>query len=239
MSYAAEIDEISFDAENLVDIEDMVSVCGGLATYNERSHIISLVHYTTQEYFDRERFPWSQMLTPTLVIHVLHTSATMRLHQGHARHYASLNRKLDNILYMSLQQQAWATTDLHLAASLGLDEELEALVNGNYQVDSLDGYGNSPLSVAVEAGHETTVKFLLAKGTDPHVQVKFYSTLLLLATMSNRETLVELFLDLASDPQTRNKTDRSPLSYAAENGHEGVTELLLHKHAERDATDRF
>lgn len=55
---AVEIEESSFDAENLPDIEDMISVCGGLVTYNERSHIISLVHYTTQEYFEREWLCW-------------------------------------------------------------------------------------------------------------------------------------------------------------------------------------
>lgn len=55
---AVEIDESSFDEENLPDIEDMISVCAGLVAYNERSHIITLVHYTTKEYFEREWTSW-------------------------------------------------------------------------------------------------------------------------------------------------------------------------------------
>ena len=46
------------DKENVREIEDMVSVCAGLVTVDEESSIIRLVHYTTQEYFDRTREKW-------------------------------------------------------------------------------------------------------------------------------------------------------------------------------------
>src|SRR5271156_6818987 len=39
-------------------IEDMVSVCYGLVTVDEKSNIIRLVHYTTQEYFERTQNYW-------------------------------------------------------------------------------------------------------------------------------------------------------------------------------------
>ena len=45
------------DEENLPEIEDMVSVCAGLVTIDEESNIIRLVHYTTQEYFERTQEP--------------------------------------------------------------------------------------------------------------------------------------------------------------------------------------
>jgi hypothetical protein len=46
------------DKENLRYIEDMVSVCAGLVTVDEESKIIRLVHYTTQEYFERTQRDW-------------------------------------------------------------------------------------------------------------------------------------------------------------------------------------
>jgi hypothetical protein len=46
------------DEDNLSDIEDMVSVCAGLVTVDEESGIIRLVHYTTQEYFERTQKRW-------------------------------------------------------------------------------------------------------------------------------------------------------------------------------------
>jgi hypothetical protein len=39
-------------------IEDMVSVYAGLVTVDEESNIIRLVHYTTQEYFERTQRKW-------------------------------------------------------------------------------------------------------------------------------------------------------------------------------------
>src|SRR5436305_1122594 len=40
------------------EIEDLVSDCAGLVTVDEESNIIRLVHYTTQEYFERTQASW-------------------------------------------------------------------------------------------------------------------------------------------------------------------------------------
>ena len=55
---AVEIGDTELDEENVSEIEDMVSVCAGLVTVDEESNIIRLVHYTTQEYFERTRREW-------------------------------------------------------------------------------------------------------------------------------------------------------------------------------------
>ena len=53
-----EVGESELDKENLSEIEDIVSVCAGLVTIDEESGIIRLVHYTTQEYFERTQRQW-------------------------------------------------------------------------------------------------------------------------------------------------------------------------------------
>jgi hypothetical protein len=55
---AVEVSKPNLDQENLLEIEDMVSVCAGLVTVDQESGIIRLVHYTTQEYFERTREKW-------------------------------------------------------------------------------------------------------------------------------------------------------------------------------------
>jgi len=50
---AVEAGEPGIDEENLTQVDDMVSVCAGLVTVDEESDIMRLVHYTTQEYFER------------------------------------------------------------------------------------------------------------------------------------------------------------------------------------------
>ena len=44
--------------DNLPQVEDVRSVCAGLVTVDEESHVIRLVHYTAQEYFERTQKDW-------------------------------------------------------------------------------------------------------------------------------------------------------------------------------------
>jgi hypothetical protein len=50
---AVEPGENELDPENKPDVDDIVSVCAGLVVVDQQSAIIRLVHYTTQEYFER------------------------------------------------------------------------------------------------------------------------------------------------------------------------------------------
>ncbi|KAK3352642.1 hypothetical protein B0T25DRAFT_189655 [Lasiosphaeria hispida] len=53
-----ETSRLELDQDNLPQIGDMVSVCAGLVTVDEESGTIRLVHYTTQEYFERTQERW-------------------------------------------------------------------------------------------------------------------------------------------------------------------------------------
>ena len=55
---AVEVNKRELDRENITDIELIVSVCAGLVIIDEESDIIRLVHYTTQEYFERTWERW-------------------------------------------------------------------------------------------------------------------------------------------------------------------------------------
>ena len=45
-------EDTEFDADNLLAIDLVVSVCAGLVIVEGESEIVRLVHYTAQEYFD-------------------------------------------------------------------------------------------------------------------------------------------------------------------------------------------
>ncbi|KAM0527770.1 hypothetical protein D7B24_003180 [Verticillium nonalfalfae] len=53
-----EVGETELDLDNISQIEDMMSVCAGLVTVDEKNSVIRLVHYTTQEYFMRTWKRW-------------------------------------------------------------------------------------------------------------------------------------------------------------------------------------
>ena len=55
---AIEPGDKALNDDNVLDVEDVISVCAGLVTVDEESNIIRLVHYTTQEYFEQIRLEW-------------------------------------------------------------------------------------------------------------------------------------------------------------------------------------
>ncbi|KAK6329625.1 hypothetical protein TWF730_006173 [Orbilia blumenaviensis] len=55
---AVEPGEPRIDEDNISEIEDLVSVCNGLVTIDEESDIVKLIHYTAQEYFERNQRRW-------------------------------------------------------------------------------------------------------------------------------------------------------------------------------------
>ncbi|KAL9120877.1 MAG: hypothetical protein Q9187_002567 [Circinaria calcarea] len=53
---AIEPDDTYFDEAALPDLDSLVTVCAGLVTVDQESQFIRLVHYTTQEYFERNGY---------------------------------------------------------------------------------------------------------------------------------------------------------------------------------------
>ena len=63
------------------------------------------------------------------------------------------------------------STPLHAACFQGHLEVVRLLVSQpGIELNTLDIDGHTPLMVAVEGGHETTVRLLLEKGADPKVK---------------------------------------------------------------------
>ncbi|XTI94186.1 hypothetical protein V2W45_1217397, partial [Cenococcum geophilum] len=69
---AVEPEEAELDPENIPDVDDLVSVCAGLVVVDQESAVIRLVHYTTQEYFERIRDTWN----PDAQLHIASTCLT-------------------------------------------------------------------------------------------------------------------------------------------------------------------
>ena len=55
---AVEPEETELHLESIPGIEDLLSVCAGLVVLDQESAVIRLVHYTTQEYFERISNAW-------------------------------------------------------------------------------------------------------------------------------------------------------------------------------------
>ncbi|KAF4997410.1 hypothetical protein FDECE_12088 [Fusarium decemcellulare] len=71
---ATEPGEPEFDEENISQIEDIVSACAGLVTIDAQSDTVRLVHFTTQDYFERTQDRWfpdaSSQITVKSITHL-------------------------------------------------------------------------------------------------------------------------------------------------------------------------
>jgi hypothetical protein len=69
---AVEPRETEIDPDNVPDSEVIVSVCAGLVVVDQESALIRLVHYTTQDFFERTGNAW----VPDSQLHITRTCLT-------------------------------------------------------------------------------------------------------------------------------------------------------------------
>lgn len=273
---AVEIGESQLDEENLPNLEDMISACVGLVTVDEESDIIRLVHYTTQEYFERmqrEYFPNAE--TDITMICVTYLSFDVfgsgfygdfigRLWSNklfryaaenwghHARKASPLTQCLSQTIVGFLRNEdkvkasgqgllalrnSWYGYDLrappmtgmHLVSYFGVMELSKLLLDASlFEADIKDGWGQTPLWIASQGGHEAVVKLLLDTG-EVEVDSRGYDkqTPLWAAAQEGHDTIVKLLLNIGADANSKNYLGQTTLSVAAQNGHEAIVRLLL------------
>ena len=98
-----------------------------------------------------------------------------------------------------------------------------------------DECGRTPLSYAIEGGHETIVRLLINRDdVEVNIEDEDGQALLSCAAQYGHEAIVRLLIgrdEVMVD--TEDEGGRTPLSYAAEAGHEAIVRLLI----ERDGVD--
>ncbi|KAL2671363.1 hypothetical protein Neosp_013948 [[Neocosmospora] mangrovei] len=251
---AVEPDTAQFDEENLPDIQGMVSACCGLVTIENESSIIRLVHYTTQEYFERTQGKWfpdaEAEITKTCLTYL---SFDVFEAGGSYQDEELIQRLRSNPLY-DYATQHWghhARKAPHLAEKviefLETDRKAEAagqalLCSTRYEPGSGTGGGTDPYGVtgihlAAYFDLDAIMKPLLERDNiDPNLAAcfKWYGdmTPLSYAAQMGHEAVVKLLIEEGKvDPDAKNAAytnfGRTPLSYAAENGHESIVKLLI------------
>ncbi|KAI9778776.1 MAG: hypothetical protein M1839_007866 [Geoglossum umbratile] len=252
---AVEVGNPKYNKAREPHVEDMVSVCAGLVTINEESNIIRLVHYTTQEYFERtwtSWFPDAQVdITRVCVTYLLFDTFESgfcqtdeefktRLWLNPLYEYAARNWGYHACAASEAEDQSVPKnmTGVHLAAYFGLKEVIIALLKDGYDLKFKDSHGWTPLSRAAGKGHERVVELLLEKGVDLDSKVQYGWTPLSLAAASGHDAVVKLLLERSVDPNSKDNIGWTPLLMAAAKGHETVVKLLLEKGADPNSKDK-
>jgi ankyrin repeat protein len=127
-------------------------------------------------------------------------------------------------------------TGLHLAAYFGLTEPFEVILRSS-DVESMDTWGRTPLSLAAAGGHEAVVKQLLEAKADVESKDTDGRTPLSRAAAGGHEAVVKQLLEAKADVESKDTDGRTPLSWAAAGGHEAVVKHLLEAKADVKSTN--
>jgi hypothetical protein len=244
-----ELNETDLDRDNIPDLEDIVSACCGLITIDEQSDIIRLVHYTTQEYFQRTRTKWFPLAESEIAETCVAYLSYNTFESGRCKTDPEFEERLSSYPLYDYASHYWGS---HARSTLDYEYCFKFLtmtskVNASSQallaVKSSSCYRAlaysqlmpmelSGLHLAASFGLYEAVRSLV----DSHAieaRDSFGKTPLSYAIDHGHVDVVELLLE--NNAEINSKVEgRTPLSFAAANGHESIVRLLLENNADID-----
>ncbi|KAF2470523.1 ankyrin [Lindgomyces ingoldianus] len=257
---AVEQDEEELDPENIPDVEELLSICAGLVIVDEESAIIRLVHYTTQEYFERIKEEWN----PGAQLHIASTCLSYlsfnTFREGSSSSDQKFESRLAQNVFLDYAARYWgqhaakvqdevyelACTFLMHRGLISCAVQVMTAPNDGWKIK---GYSQQYrknttwLHVMAQFGLHALSKMIFdtcrrdiapsINGRDSVNQSPLY-----VAAKHGQESMVKLLLDKGADGANVNAQGGvygNSLQAASEGGHEQIVKLLLDKGADVNA----
>ncbi|KAN0073009.1 hypothetical protein V8E54_009123 [Elaphomyces granulatus] len=128
-------------------------------------------------------------------------------------------------------------TGLQIAASFGLEEIVQSMLEKGADIVAKDSFGSTALHLAARRGHEAVVRLLIEKGADATAKDNTGDTALHGAAANGQDAVLELLVEKGVDITMTNDYQRTALQRAAATGHTYAVRALLEKGADIDAED--
>jgi ankyrin repeat protein len=240
------------DEDFLPELENLVSICAGLVTMNEKSDVIRLVHYTTQEYFERTWITWFPDATRDIATTCITYLSFDAFESGFCPTDGEFEARLQLSLFYDYASRYWgyhvrvASTEHEQSILDFLESEVKVSASSQAMMASkgYSGYSQrvpkqvTGVHIAAYFGLSEAMINLLENGYHADLKDSHGQTPLLWATKYGYEAVVRLLLeqkDVKRD--SRDSNGRTALSWAAENGHEAVVQLLLEQKVDIEGKD--
>ncbi|CZR63705.1 uncharacterized protein PAC_13602 [Phialocephala subalpina] len=245
------VGESKFDELNVLEIEDIVSICAGLVTIDEET----VKGWSGHRKYSQE-VPKKMTGLHLAAYFGVYEAANILIRRGQTPDTKDSNSRtplswaaengreavvkllLDKGAELETKSSPWRQTPLSLAAQNGHEAIVQLLLDKGAELQTKSFNSQTPLSWAAQSGHEAVVKLLLDKGAELEIKDSSWSqTPLSLAAENGHEAVVKLLLDKGAELETKSFDSQTPLSLAAENGHEAIVQLLLDKGAKLETKD--
>jgi ankyrin repeat protein len=243
--------DLELDADNVPDVEEVITVCAGLLTVDPESKFVRLVHYTTQEYLRGIRETWIPAAQEELALRCmtylsfasLHTSLSFRDPMKIFRKNAFLNYAgqywADHVLPVQEELLDFSASFFGDLETVKFTSQVRELIREGYA-----GYNESfsPLHLTAAFDLVYFYKAILSNLSEEALvaaNAKDYygQTPLSIAAEEGSTEIARCLLDFGADANSKDYHNRAPLWYAARGGHADIVETLLARNAHADPKD--
>ncbi|KAM7217653.1 hypothetical protein V8F06_007037, partial [Rhypophila decipiens] len=246
------------DEGDLTKVGDMVVVCAGLVTVDEESDIIRLVHYTTQEYFQKTQarwFPTAEQDISTICITCLSFS---EFETGPCETDDNFEQRLQNNPLYDYAARNWGRHArqtaispeevdrflMFLTSPTLIEASSQALLvakrwSGHSNYSQEFPRGMTGVHVAAYFGVGEAVAELLKAGADVNAKANDGRTPLYRASGNGHDSVVQQLLAAGADVNAKDNDGRTPLHEASGNGHDSVVQQLLAAGADVNAKANY
>ncbi|CAG8960230.1 hypothetical protein HYFRA_00012749 [Hymenoscyphus fraxineus] len=247
-----EPDDTTIDEEGLTDESDITTACGGLVVIDQDSRIVRLVHYTTQEYFEKHRSELFPTAHTDIAIASIRYLSMDQFRNGACQTESEFRSWLSDLALSQYAVEYWGDHVVNALNAAVEEYAFEFLNDGNLTsaAAQIAKYASSPYSFsweyeepsrvpgiirAANFGLDSLIQRLLKLGNS--VEGKGYDgeTALYVATAKGNVSTVSLLLKSDADMTVTSFEGRTPLYCAAANGHDQVVQLLLENGADFQA----
>lgn len=255
---AVEIGGPFLDRDNLCPIEELVSVCAGLVTVDQESSIARLVHFTTQQYFERTRDKWFADADLRITSNCLTYLNFDDFGEGPCLEPRLFQDRLQNHPFYDYAATNWGNhakkCGVEGAKAVDIfkrpdhvDSMSQALMASitwplDEQFVNQFAKGMNGLHLAAFFGFQEMTEYHLDRGMPPDHADSHDRTPLCWAAMKGCFGIVKLLVGTRKvDPLRKDNNTRTPLSWASQGGFLDIVKLLLESdyNVDPDAVDDY
>ena len=247
---AVEADKGSLDVENLMDVEDLISVCGGLVAVTAESKIVTFIHTTAFEYFKGQRATRMAAGQAAIASTCLTYLCFDCFADGRCDHDGALRQRLKEYPFLDYASRFWGIHTQALSQGELAHQALELLTHKE-KISTCSqimlsrtpfSSGDSPeyisgLHLVAYFDIKWLATLLLERGSDICARDSRGKDPLAWAVEYNNLTMTRLLLESGADIELEDKRGRTHLALAAVNGHRDITDELLKRHADPSRRD--